>query len=285
MKKVGITTECVCDLPEEYLKGNDVELIYFDIITDTGRFKDGYEITSGNILEYLEDGGKKAETRAPDVREYLALFEKKLEQYDELIHIAVSSHVGSSYQHALIAAERMGEAGKRVTVIDSGHLSTGMGHMVMRAVELRNGGSAAAEIAEAITQMRSKISTTFITRSAESLYRNGRISSRVEKGCAFFGLHPVLVLKNGRISLKMFRIGNYERCVMRYIRGALKRCGQIDNRRLFITHAGCTVRMIAQIRAEAERLCRFDEVIVTRASATVSGNCGPGTVGVLFIHK
>lgn len=285
MKNVAIITDCVCDLPEEYLRANGVDLVHFYIVTDTGRFQDGYEITSGNILEYLEAGGKKAETKAPDPRDYQAFFEKKLEMYEQLVYIAASGQVGWSYQHAMIALERMGDKGKRVTVVDSRHLSTGIGHMVMRAVELRDGGSGAAEIVEALADMRPKVSTTFITQSADCLCRNGLVGQKVAGVCAFFGLHPVLMLKNGRISLKMFRIGNYERSVLRYVRSALKRGDQIDTRRLFITHAGCTVRMIAQIKAEAERLCRFDEVIVTRASATVSGNCGPGTVGVLLIRK
>lgn len=285
MKRVGITTDCVCDLPEEYIKANGVELIYFYISTDTGRFKDGYEITSGNILEYLEDGGRKAETDAPGAGEYRAFFEDCLKRYDEIVHISVSSQVGLSNKKATAAVEQMGANKARVTVVDSEHLSTGMGHMVMRAVELRDGGSSAAEIADEMVRMRSKVSTTFITQSADYLYRNGQIGQRVAKICTFFSIHPVLVLKNGRISLKMVRIGNYERSVMRYVRSELKCGGEIDHKRLFITHAGCTLKMISQIREEAQRLCHFDEVKVTQASATVSGNCGPGTVGVLFIHK
>ena len=55
--------------------------------------------------------------------------------------------------------------------------------------------------------------------------------------------------------------------------------------RLFITHADCSVRTISKIKAEVEKLCRFDEVMVTKASATVSSNCGPETVGVLFVRR
>lgn len=284
MKKVGITTDCVCDLPEEYLKAKDVDLIHFYITTDTGRFKDGYEITSGNILEYLQGGGK-AETRGPAPTDYQAFFEKNLKRCDELIHIGVSRHVGRAYENAMAALQRMGEAGKRVTVIDSQHLSTGLGHLVTRAVEMRDGGCSATEIVEEMARLSGRVSTTFITESGESLRQNNQIGPRVARLCAFFALHPVLSVKNGRISLKMFRIGNYERSVMRYVRSELKRGDRIDGRRLFITHAGCKLRMIAQIKAEAERLCHFDEIVVTQASATVSGNCGPGTVGVVFIQK
>ena len=285
MQRIGITTDCVCDLPEDLLRRCGVDLMHFYITTDSGRFRDGYAITSGNILEYLEDGGTKAETSAPAPEEYVEFFENHLQKYSEIVHIGISDRVGHSCANAIKAVSLMGDNARRVTVINSRHLSTGMGHMVLKAVELRDAGCSAAEIAEAIERMRSKVSTTFITCNADYLYRNGQVSQTVKKLCAFFKLHPILEMRNGRITLHSFRIGNYEKSVIRYIRSALSSSGSIDHRRLFITHAGCSVKMIAQIRAEVERLYQFDEIIVTKASATVSGNCGPWTVGVLFVHQ
>ena len=285
MKKTGITTDCVCDLPEKYLQANCIDVICFYITTATGMFKDGHEITSGNVLEYLENGGMKAETNAPAPREYKEFFEKALKQYDELVHITISSRTSHACQNAMAALELMGENGKRVTIVDSSHLSTGMGYIVMKAAELRDSGKSMSEIAEAVEGMKRKISTTFIAQNADYLYRNGRASKNLKKMSALLRLHPVFTLKNGRITFKKFKIGNYERSVMRYIRGELKYSRRIDKRRLFITHAGCSVKTISQIKAETEKLCRFDEVTVTKASATVSSNCGPETVGVMFVYK
>ena len=284
MKRIGISTDCVCDLPEDYLRENDVDVMHFYITTDTGKFRDGYGVTSENLLEYLEEGGAKAETNPPAPEEYRAFFEHQLERCDELIHVALSSHVGLSCNHARAAAQAMGEDQQRVTVVDSENLSTGLGHIVMKAVELRDEGLPAAEIVKVIQQMKYQISTTFITRSADYLASNGRMGQGVRKLCEVLRLHPVLMMKNGRLTLQTLRAGNYEKAVMRYARSVLNRGGRVDRKRLFITHAGCTVKLIAQIRAEAERQRRFDDVIVTRASATISGNCGPGMVGVILMR-
>lgn len=285
MKSIGITADCVCDLPEHDLRERRIALMYFYITTDTGRFQDGYDITSDNILEYLKEGGVKAGTYVPRLEEYKAFFERQLERCDELIHIAASSQVSASCRSAVEALERMGEQGKRVTIVDSQHLSTGMGLMVLRAAELRDKGCSSSEIVSALLEMRDKVSTTFITRSTSYLYRNGQVGKLVGSLSKVLLLHPVLALKNGRISLRTVRIGNDEHSVMRYVRSALKHRGSIDTRRLFITHAGCTVRTIAQIRAEVDRLCPFDEIIVTQTSATVSSNCGPGTIGLMYVRK
>lgn len=285
MKKIGITTDCVCDLPEEYLSLNDVGIVYFYITTSTGRFRDGYEIDSANLIEYLENGGQKAETCAPEPIEYKSFFEEQLKKYDEIIHISITDKVSLSYRNAIEAVKDMGDEGKRVHVADSEHLSTGMGHIVINAVEMRDGGSSVWEILDETERLKKRVSTSFIAKNADYLYRNGRVSKTVRDICDAFMVHPILYLKNGKMTLKSIRIGNYDNSVKRYIRQELRHSKRIDKRRIFITHVGCTVKKISEAKAEINRLCTFEEVIVTKASATVSSNCGEGTLGVLFINE
>lgn len=284
MKRIGITVDCVCDLPDKYLKTNDIDVVFYYITTSTGRFKDGDEIAPENILEYLENGGTKSETRPPSPEEYRAVFDNALRRYEEIVHFSLSDKLDGPVQNAMDAIKTMGDSGKRVTVIDSENLSTGMGHMIMKAVEMRDTGSSSAEIAQAAEEMKKVISTTFITKNVDYLYRNGRVNKVVKNLCGILHIYPVLTVKNGGLTLKTIKMGYYEKAMMRYIRSELKNNNKIDKKRLFITHAGCPVRTISKIKAEVEKLCRFDEVTVTKASATVSSNCGPETVGVLFVR-
>lgn len=285
MKKTGISTDCICDLPEDYLLANGIEVMHFYIHTSTGRFRDGDEITSGNILEYLENGGEVLSSNIPDPEEYKKFYEKMLKQYDEVIHIATSDKASLSFHNATESLSLLGEDSKRVTIIDSEHLSTGLGHMVLRAVALRDSGKSAAEIAEACAVMKTKISSTFIVPNADYLYRMGKVSKFVKNLSRALTLHPVLFLKDGKISVKSMRVGDYEKAVMRYVRSELKHGDKIDRKQLFITHAGCPPKIISQIKETADALCKFDEMTVTKASAAISSNCGPETVGVLFVYK
>lgn len=285
MNRLGITTDCVCDLPDGYLKEHHVERIYFYITTDTGRFRDGYEINARNLIEYLENEDGKAETNAPEPEEYEEFFEAGLEKYEEIIHVSISDKISLSYKNALLAVKNMGDKGKRVHVIDSEHLSTGIGHMVVRAVEMCEAGKSVEEILAEAEYLKKHISTSFITRNADYLYRNGRVSKILRDICEIFMLHPVLWLKDGRMSLKTIQFGNYEKSIRRYIKSELRRNKKINRRRVFITHVGCTVKMISEVKEEVEKLCEFDEIIVTKASATISSNCGAGTVGVLYVYE
>lgn len=285
MKPIGVTTDCVCDLPDEYLKLHDIDIVYFYITTATGRFRDGLEVTAGSILEYLENGGEKAETNAPAPHEYKEFFDKSLKKYDEIIHISISSGISDSKKNAVTALDFMGDDRSRIHVIDSEHLSTGMGLMVIKDVEMRDNNCTVEEIIDEMKNMKNRVSTSFITVSADYLYRNGRVKKSVRDITDIMQLHPVLYMKNGRMSLKGVRIGNFNKSVLRYVKSELKSQKKIDKRRIFITYAYCSVKMVAEIKAVVEEYCRFDEIIVTKASATIAGNCGPGTVGILFVYE
>lgn len=285
MKKIGITTDCVCDLPDEFLKLHGVGIVYFYITTASGRFKDGYEITSENVIEYLDGGGERAETNAPEPEEYKEFFEKQLKFCEKVIHISISSHISNSCPNALAATKLMGEQGKRVYIVDSEHLSTGMGHMVIRAVEMCEDGKSAEDIVSEMQELKARVSTSFIAKNADYLYRNGRVSKAVRNICSALSLHPVLTVKNGKMGVKALQIGNYDKSVKRYIKSELRRSKNLETKRLFITHAGCTVKTLNEVRALSEKLYGFDEILVTKASATISGNCGAGTVGVLYIYE
>ena len=56
MKKIGISTDCMCDLPEELLAAHDIDVMQFYIHTATGSFWTESEVTADNILEYLDSG-------------------------------------------------------------------------------------------------------------------------------------------------------------------------------------------------------------------------------------
>ena len=283
--RICITTDCVCDLPDEMLRKNNVDLIYFYIETDSGRFKDVDEITAQNIFEYLKNGGIKAVTEAPPSDEFVSFFTEKLKTYDSVIHIAISSRISKSVSYAKQAAEMMGEEGKRVHIIDSGHLSTGIGHMVLRAAEMVRGGSNSEQIISEMEDMRGRVSTSFMADNADYLYLNGQVGKGVHKLCTMFHIHPVLGMEDGYLKLKACHIGNYRKSAAKYVRAELRANRKIKGNRLFITHAGCSTSDIKMVKKYVGSLMKFDEIVVTKASATISSNSGPRTFGLLYIKE
>lgn len=285
MKKIGISTDCMCDLPSDSLRENGVEVMQFYIHVATGRFLNEVEITSDNIVEYLASDNTYLRSSVPEPEECRAYFDELLTRYDEVIHITTSDKVGLSYQNAHAALDLLGDDASRVTLINSGSISTGLGQMVLLAVALNDSGKSVSEIVSACDAMRRKLAVSFIVPNAAYLYRVGYAGPWAKTLCRFFRIRPVLCLRNGKLALKSFRMGNYEKAALRYICGELRRGGQIDRRQLFITHAGCSGRLLAQVKAKADSMCRFDSITVTKASAVISSSFGPGSLGVMFVNQ
>jgi fatty acid-binding protein DegV len=133
--------------------------------------------------------------------------------------------------------------------------------------------------------MRQKIVTGFIAEGAEYLYRTGNVGRYVRNICEWFNIHPVLELKKGEIKLKGIKFGKYDKAVLRYVRGEMRHERKIDKTRLFITHASCGMKMLSKVKREVAQNCSFEDIQVTEASATISSNCGPNTIGVLYVNK
>lgn len=284
-KKVGILAECVCDLPKSLLNKNGVDILYFLVETESGVFTDSDEITAENVIYHIENGGAKTRSSPPPAAVYYRAFEKNLKRYDEIILVAISSGISASCKNALEAVNIMGAEGKRVHIFDSQHLSTGLGILVLRAAEMADEGCGSEEILAELEDMKKRVSTSFITRNANYLCRNGRVSVFLKNLCAAFNIHPVLSMKNGTLHLKGVIFGSYDSACRSYIRSELKGSRNIDKRCGFITHAGCSVKMLRSITAEVEKYCKFDELKVTNASATVTCNCGPDAFGVLYVKN
>lgn len=284
-KKVGVIAECVCDLPNEIIKEYDIDIVYFLVQTDTGEFTDTDEITAENIIKYLEAGGVKSLSSAPSSEVYVEAFKKKLEKYEEVVLPTISSHISNSYRFAMEAADQLEEQGRHVHVFDTGHLSTGLWNMVIRAGQLAKDGADVDTIVAELSDMKNRVSTSFITMNVDYLYRNGRVTKAVKSLCGALNAHPVLELKNGYMAVQYIEFGDYDKACMRYVRRQLKNSQNIDKTRAFITHANLPARKVEMIEKQVNKCCKFEELTVTAASATISCNCGPNAVGVLFVRN
>lgn len=282
MKKIWITSDCTCDMPEALLEKYNVEVIHFYISTDHGCFKDTDEMTAGNVVEYFENGGVKINTEAPAVSEYEEFFRQELKKSEELIHIVISSKLSNSYRNAVAAAEQFGN---KVKVYDSMQLSVGMAYMVMCGVKMAQNNQSSEEILEALDRIKDKVSTSFIVENADYLYRAGRVNKFFKEICTALRVHPVLGVKQGELRLKTVQIGNYRESVMKYARAELKRASQIERECLFIPYTTASVKMMSLLKKQVSMKCSFEKIYETRASATITSNCGGNAIGIALLKE
>ncbi len=280
-RKIAITADCICDLPTEWLTKLQIKLMYCYVHTKEGRFCDLFEVSSDSVLNYLSQEGNYAHSSTAPVAEYEFFFADALETAEHVIHITATTSLSGAYPNALQASQSF----DNVTVINSAHISSGHGIMVLYAATLAEEGKGIQEICDALEQFQHHVCSNFLVPSTETLCRNKKVSGGVNKICTMLNLHPILAMKQNKLKLWKIEAGSMKRAVRHYVKTLLKHNKQIDTRLLFLTYAGCSVHQIDEILEEVEHYAHFDHVILQKASATVSSNCGVGTFGLMFFRK
>lgn len=277
-----ITTDSVSDLPRNLLADMKIPVLSYKVHTEEGVFSDGMETEGDAILRYLTDKHSKAKSEAPDVSEYEGFFAGLLSNAQHILHIAMAKHSSKGYANASEAAISF----YNVRVIESGHLSSGMGLMTLAAKELSDAGQFDIDtIIRELEQKKGKIQTSFVVDSTEYLYRGGRLPERVHKLCSAFMLHPVIKMKNSAMHVGGIIIGSRKKVRSAYIRKVLRRTSEIDTSVLFITYAGMRSQEVEEIRQEVLAILKFEKIYLQKASSAISINCGPGSFGLIFARK
>ena len=280
-RKVGITTDCICDLPEEWLEQLGIKTMYCYVYTNEGRFCDGREIDAENLLRYLEIPGNKAHSSSASIEEYETFLAGALADAEKVIHISTVSSASEGFKAATTAAKGF----DNVTVVNSGHLSSGMGIMVLYAAKMAQDGESVEEICAKLSRLKERISTSFIVPSPDTLYRNGKIGRGVRNICDSLELRPILYLSQNKIKIRGAVMGKADKAYKKYIHQQLRHKNKIDPRILFITYAGCSVKQLEEIREEVEKYMHFEHIEYQKASATISSNCGIGAFALIFMRN
>ncbi|MCR5650631.1 MAG: DegV family EDD domain-containing protein [Lachnospiraceae bacterium] len=277
-----VTTESVADLPDALIAKFGILVIPHMVRTPDGVFRDGNEIDQNGVLSYMADENAVVLTEVPDVEMHEVFFADALKHADNVVHISVSGKVAHSGYHAAMEASK---AFDNVTVVDSGHLSSGQGLLVLSACKMALEGAGPSEIAENLEKMRDHINTGFIVDGLEYMARNRQVSYRVAAITRAFMIRPVLVLKKGIIGVGGVFLGSRETAWKRYINSTLKNPESIDRTILLVTYVGLNQNDIEKIRKMVEKRMKFEEIFFQKASPSVAVNCGPGTFGLLFARK
>lgn len=280
-KKVYITSDGVCDLTTDLVEKYDIKLIDLYIKTDSGRFRDTKEIDIHNLSRYLSGENALAYSLSPTVEDYEHFFADALMEADEVIYLAMSGGAGRSYENATEAAKGFAH----VHVLDSTHISCGQGLVVLHAAKLATDGAPLHEILDEIERMKSKVKANYVLPNTRIFYQKGYTDKITARICDIFKLHPVLGTFRNKLTVMGVRAGKIEKVWKKFIRFHLRNSSRIDDRVIFVVHAGCSVRQQELILQEINRNMKFKQVIFTQASSASVCNAGLGSIGFAIYYK
>lgn len=281
MSKIIISSDSTCDLSAELKERYDVRIIPLGVTLGDKVYRDGIDINPDDIYAHHAKTGELPKTTAANVGECIDYFTDLTKDGDAVIHFTISSTMSSTYSNACLAAAEF----ENVYVIDSKNLSTGGGLLVVSAAEMAKSGMEAGDIVAELEKLIPCVDASFVIDSLEYLHKGGRCSALAMMGANLLKLKPCIEVKDGSMGVGKKYRGVYGRVLSEYVDERLQNIDDIDNSRVFVTHAGCDSEIVNAVVEQVKSKGFFKEVFLTRAGCTISSHCGANTLGVLFIRK
>ena len=280
-KPVIITADSTCDLSPELCSRFQIQVIPLTITLGEATFLDGESFTPADMYARYREDGTLPKTSAPSVQSFLDFFRPFVDQGFEVVHLDISSELSGSFNAARLAASEL----NGVYVIDSMMLSTGVGLLAIEAAECRDQGMSAFDIAVHLSDLRSKVSTSFVLDTLEFMWKGGRCTGVTAFGANLLKIKPGLEMRNGKLEVcKKYR-GNINHVYQQYITERLSG-KKVRPGHVFLTESGeVDPAVLKDLEVLVKQLTGCKEIHHTVAGCTVSSHCGPKTLGVLFIEE
>lgn len=283
MRKIILSADSTCDLGDELKEKYQVHYYPFHIILEGKDYQDNVDITPGDIFQRYYEKKVLPKTAAINVEEYVNYFRPFVEQGYEVVHLNLGSALSSAHQNCMLAAREL----KGVYPVDSGNLSTGIGHLVLDAGEMIKEGLGAEEIAGKLNQRKNLVHSSFILDTLKFMSAGGRCSNVMALGANLLNIKLCIEVNNKDGSMdvgKKYR-GSLKKVLPLYVKDKLQEYQGICTDKIFITHSGIDQEYIELVKEAIQEEKEFQNIYVTRASCTISCHCGPNTLGILFETK
>lgn len=280
---IRIAADSTCDLSPELVEKYGILILPLHVLLGEEEYRDGVDITINEIYSWADANKTTPKTSAPSVDDAVELFKPVIEAGDEIIAFSISSSMSASFEYMKMAAGVL-KAEDRITVIDSGNLSTGIGLLVLEAAVMAEGGFLKREaIAERIEKLKPLVRASFVVDTLVYLHRGGRCSGVAAIAGSALKLHPKIMVEDGAMRPDKKYRGKYSTIVLDYAKDMEAELKKAKPERVFITHSSIDDSVVQAVREYLESLGRFNEILETTAGGVISSHCGPGTLGVLFI--
>lgn len=197
MEKTAVVTDSNSGITQEKAKKYGVYVLPMPFYIDDELFLEGQTITHEEFFR-KQKGGSVIYTSQPNPYDVTQLWDKVLEEYEELIYIPMSSGLSSSCDTAMALAQQYEG---RVVVADLGRVSVTQKFAVLQARKMVQQGLNAREISSRLQFVKNECIIYLTVDNLKYLKQGGRISA----GSAMIGnvlnIKPLLYLQGEKIEV------------------------------------------------------------------------------------
>lgn len=195
MKKTAIVTDSNSGITQAQGKEMGIFVLPMPFFINGELFFEDISLSQEEFYKRLEEDADIS-TSQPSPGDIMDLWDKILEEYDELVHIPMSSGLSGTCETAMSLAQ---DYDGKVQVVDNQRISVTQEESVQDAIKLRDAGKSAAEIKEVLEKEKME-STIYITvDTLKYLKKGGRVTPAAAALGTVLNLKPVLTIQGEKL--------------------------------------------------------------------------------------
>lgn len=195
MSRIAIVTDSNSGISQKKAEEMGIFVLPMPFLIDGKEYLDGVNLFTNEFYEFLEKDADVS-TSQPSPESVINLWNKVLKDYDEIVHIPMSSGLSGSCQTAMMLAE---DYDGKVQVVNNQRISITQVHSIEDALELVKAGKSAAQIREILEKEALQASIYITVTTLKYLKKGGRITPAAAAIGSMLRLKPVLQIQGEKL--------------------------------------------------------------------------------------
>ena len=195
MPKTAVVTDTNSGMTLEEGRKNGIFVLPMPVVIDETEYLEDVDLSHEKFYDALSSGAH-VHTSQPAAGDVMGLWDKVLSEYDEIVHIPMSSGLSGAMQNARIYAE---DYNGRVQVVDNQRISVTQRQSAYDAKYMSNKGMGAAIIKQRLEESKFDSSIYIRLDPLEYLKKGGRITPAAATFAKILNLKPILQIQGEKL--------------------------------------------------------------------------------------
>ena len=284
-KKTAIVTDSNSGITQTQAEKLGIHVLPMPFMINSEIFYEDITLTQEEFYARLAEGADVV-TSQPTPDSVMKLWDSLLEEYDEIVHIPMSSGLSGSCQSAAVLAR---DYGGRVQVVNNQRISVTQRQSALDAVLLAGRGMDAAQIRDFLEKDKFNSSIYIMLDTLYYLKKGGRITPAAAALGTILKLKPVLQIQGEKLDAfaKARTVSQGKSIMLSAIRADMeKRFGGADRDNIWLEIAySHDLEAAKQFRAEVEEQFPGFDIHMDPLSLSIACHIGPGALAVACCKK
>ena len=284
MSDFVIVTDSSADLSAEMVAelGLEVLPLSFTVQGKTyHNYPDDREMDPKVFYKMLRDG-EMATTSAVNVAEYTATLEPLLQAGKDVLVLAFSSGLSTTYQSSVIAVNELSEQypDRKIYTVDTLCASLGQGLLVWHAVREQRRGQSIEAVRDWVEENKLRLCHWFTVDDLHFLKRGGRISAATAVVGTMLSIKPVLHVDDEGHLISMGKARGRGASLTALVDHMEQTATDVDT--VFISHGDCLADA-EKVAADVRNRFGTKDVVINNVGPVIGAHSGPGTLALFFL--